>query len=109
MSGRISGIRPGNRVLYRDGDRFGVARVDLVGDRHVTGFPFDMAARRWSRRNRRIAADFVIGKLPAHNHTDRIADQLETLRQLREAERQRANREFEERVRALAAAEISFP
>ncbi len=97
----MKGINPGDRVLFRDGDRYGVARVDIVGDRHVTGFPFDTAHRRWSRRNRRIAASFVIGKLPPREHADRIAQRIEILRHQREAQRQIAQRQFEQAVQEL--------
>lgn len=97
----MNGFSPGDRVLFRDGDRFGVAKVDLVRDRHLTAFPFDTLNRRWSRRNRRIAASFVIGKLPAQEHADRIALRIERLRHEHEAQRQLAKREFEERIRRL--------
>ncbi len=97
----MNGFRPGDRVLYRDGDRFGVAQVELVKDRHLTAFPFDVAHRRWSRRNRRIAASFVIGKLPPREHADRIAARIEVLRHQREAQRQIANRQFEQAVLEL--------
>lgn len=99
----MNGLRPGDRVLYRDGDRFGVAKVDLVKDRHVTGFPFDTARRSWSRRNRRIAASFVIGKLPPREDADRIAAKINRLTNEREAQRQIANRQFEEAVRGMIA------
>lgn len=97
----MNGFSPGDRVLFRDGDRFGVAKVDLVRERHLTAFPFDTLNRRWSRRNRRIAASFVIGKLPAQEHADRIALRIERLRHQHEAERQQAKRQFEERIRSL--------
>lgn len=99
----MNGLRPGDRVLYRDGDRFGVARVDLVRDRHLTAFPFDTTHRRWSRRNRRIGLSFVIGKLPPRENADRIALRIETLRHQREAQRQIAQRLFEESVKDLIA------
>jgi hypothetical protein len=103
----MNGLRPGDRVLYRDGDLFGVAKVDLVKDRHLTAFPFDTANRRWSRRNRRIAASFVIAKLPPREQADRIALRIERLRNEREAQRQIANRKFEESVRKLVTAETT--
>lgn len=98
------GIRPGDRVLYRDGDQFGVAQVDLVKDRHVTAFPFDTTHRRWSSRNRRIAASFVVGKLPPREHADRIALRIQRLMNEREGYRQKANRWLEESVRQLVDA-----
>jgi hypothetical protein len=98
----MTGFRPGDRVLYRDGDRFAVARVDLVGERHVTGFPFDITRRTWSSRNRRIAAAFVIGKLPPQEHADRVAATINRLTNQREAMRQQANRWLEQSVRELA-------
>jgi len=99
----MNGIRPGDRVLFRDGDRFGVAKVDLVKDRHLTGFPFDTAQRGWSRRNRRIAASFVIGKLPPHEHADRIALRIQRFINEREGYRRKADRWLEQRVRELAS------
>ncbi|QDH34002.1 hypothetical protein [Porphyrobacter sp. YT40] len=98
----MTAYRPGDRVLYRDGDRFLVAKVDLVKDRHLTGFPFDPLRRRWSASRRRIACDFVVGKLPPQEHADRIAAKLEQLRNQREGMRQQANRWLEENVRELA-------
>lgn len=99
----MSTFRPGDRVLYRDGDRFFVGRVDLVKERHVTAFPFDTARRRWSSKNRRVPLNFVVGKLPPRENADRIAARISVLANLREAERQRANRQFEEGVRQLAS------
>ena len=64
----MSEYLPGDRVLYRDGDRFAVARVDLVNGRYLTGFPFCTVRRTWSAGRRRIAASFVIGKLPPQEH-----------------------------------------
>lgn len=105
----MNGIRPGDRVLYRDGDRFGVARVDLVKERHLTAYPFDTTHRRWSRRNRRIAASLVIGKLLPPARADRIAAQIESLRNQREARRQIAQREFEDSVSMLVALDLETP
>jgi hypothetical protein len=97
----MNGLRPGDRVLYRDGDRFGVARVDLVKDRHVTAFPFDPLRRSWSSKNRRIAANLVIGKLPPREHADRVAATINRLTNEREALRQQANRWMADQVREL--------
>jgi hypothetical protein len=99
--------QPGDRVVYRDGDRFMVARIDLVHGRYFTAFPFDPINRRWSRKRRRIAADFVIGKLPPHEHTDRIARRIEALRNQREALRQQANRWLEDSVRQIATQQVT--
>jgi hypothetical protein len=96
---------PGDRVLYRDGDRFLVAKIYLVRDRHLTGFPFDPTRRSWSRVNRRIARDFVIERLPASTNTQALARRIEVLRNQHEAQRQQARRAFEEQVRALARQE----
>jgi len=97
----MSEFRAGDRVLFRDGDRFGVARVDLVKDRHVTGFPFDPVRRTWSRANRRVPMFCIVGKIPAHEHSDRIADRINRLTNEREALRQQANRWLEDNVRQL--------
>ncbi len=98
----MNGFSPGDRVLFRDGDRFCVAKVDLVKDRHLTAFPFDTARRAWSRKNRRIAASFVIGKLPPRENADRIAERINRLTNEREALRQKANRWLEDKIRELA-------
>lgn len=97
----MSAYRPGDYVLYRDGDRFAVARIDLVKDRHLTGFPFDTANRRWARRNRRIAVGFVLGTLPSRLSAAAIARRIEALRNQREAQRQTAQTQFEQNVRQL--------
>ena len=93
--------RPGDRVLFRDGDRFGVAHVDLVKDRHVTGYPFDTTRRTWSSKNRRIGLSFVVAKLPRDAHPLAIAAGINRLTNEREALRQQANRWLEDRVRQL--------
>lgn len=98
----MTGLRPGDRVLYRDGDRFAVVCVDLVGDRHVTGFPFDNTRRTWAAGRRRIATSFVLGKLPPRERADRIAAKINALTQQRDAMRRKANRWLEESVRQLA-------
>lgn len=97
----MNGIRPGDRVLYRDGDRFAVACVDLVKERHLTAFPFDTGRRRWSRKNRRIPASFVIGKVSLQESPDCVAAKLNRLANEREALRQQANRWLEDSVREL--------
>ncbi len=95
-------FRPQDRVLYRDGDRFFVGRVDLVKDRYLTVFPFDPTRRSWSSKNRRVPASFVIGKLTAEEkNSDRVAEKIERLRNQREAMRQQANRWLEDNVRQL--------
>lgn len=94
-------ICPGDRILYRDGDRFGVALVELVKDRHVTAFPFDSVNLRLARVNRRIARDFVIDRLPATTNMADLAKRIEVLRNQREAMRQQANRWLADSVRQL--------
>ena len=98
----MNGLRPGDRVLYRDGDRYFVGKVDLVKERHATASSFDPLWCSWSSRNRRIAAAFVIGKLPPQEHADRIAARIERLRNQRDGYRQQANRWLKDQVRQLA-------
>lgn len=98
----MNGFRPGDRVLFRDGDRFGVACVDLVKDRHLTAFPFDTNRRRWSSKNRRIGLSFVVGKVSLTDSPDLVAAKLNRLAIEREAMRQQANRWLEDQVRELA-------
>lgn len=96
-------FNPGDRVLYRDGDRYAVARVDLVKDRHVTGFPFDPSHRRWSRVNRRIARDFILARLPPGEDPAKLARRIEALRNQRDGYRRAANTWFDQQVRQLIA------
>jgi hypothetical protein len=98
----MSDFRPGDRVLYRDGDRYFVGRVDLVKERHVTAFPFDTAKGRWAKANRRVPVGFVLGKLRPRENADQIAARLNRLANEREALRQQANRWLEDSVRELA-------
>jgi len=95
-------LRPGDRVLFRDGDRFGVARVQLVQDRYVTAFPFDPLRRSWARVNRRIGRDFLLGKLHHNITTETLVREIEILRNQRDARRQQANSWLEQAVRELA-------
>ncbi len=105
----VNGIRPGDRVIYRDIDRFGVAKVDLVKERHVTAFHFDTRNRRWARLNRRIGFSFILAKLPAGERADSVASRIDQLNNEREAQRQIANRIYEERIRQLINAETPHP
>lgn len=97
----MSDFRPADLILYRDGDRYGVARVDLVREKHLTCFPFDPTHRRWSKINRRIARHLVIQRLSRFSRPAAIAAQIEALRHERDAKRQQANTWLETRIREL--------
>lgn len=101
----MNGIAPGDRVIFRDGDRFRVARVDLVSGGYATGFPFDPARGDWSRTNRRIAASFILAKLPKGKPAAPLAARIEALHQEREARRQEANHWLREAVGELVTRE----
>jgi hypothetical protein len=93
---------PGDRVLYRDGDRFAVARVDVVKDRFLTVMPYNTERRAWSIRQRRVARGFVLGSVPKTTNVRDLVVRIEALRNQREALRQQANRWLEDSVRQLA-------
>lgn len=97
----MSEVAPGDRILFRNGERFFVARVDLVKERWVTGFAFDPVHRRWSRARSRIARTSVIDRLSTTTTTEHLVARIEQLRNQHEAQRQKAKRELEQNVRLL--------
>jgi hypothetical protein len=97
----MSEFRPGDRVIFRAGHHFGVAKVDLVKDRHVTAFAFDTNRQGWQRMRQRIQHSAILGTLPPRENADRIAKRLNRLANEREALRQQANRWLEDNVRQL--------
>lgn len=100
----MNGLRPGDRVLYRDGDSYGVARVDIVKDQSVTLRPFDLGKGSWSTKNRRMLPSFVIGKLSRREkNSDRAAEKVARLAMEREALRRQVDRQIESALRELLA------
>lgn len=93
----------GDLVVYRTLSGAGVARVQLVRERHLTAFAWRQGDRRWERRNFRIDREFVVARLDADTDPATIADQLNVLTNRRASERMQANRAFERRVDRLAA------
>ncbi len=101
----MNGITPGDRLIFRDGDRFGLARVDLVSERHVTAFTFDPRRQRYQRSRRRIPASFILAKLPEEAREDLLAARIDVLHHQREAMRQKANVWLREAVGELVLRE----
>ncbi|MBA4766093.1 MAG: hypothetical protein H2049_00475 [Porphyrobacter sp.] len=100
----MTAFRPGDRVLYRDGDSFGVARVDLVKDQSVTLYPFDLRSGTWSTKNRRLLRSLVVGKLSRREkNSDRAAEKVARLAQERDALRRQLDRQLESAVQELIA------
>jgi len=94
-------VRPGDRVLFRELDSFGVAKVDLVRERHVTCFVYQPAYRRFSALRRRIPLTSLVRKIQRHEHSERIVKRIEALRNERNGKRIEAQRWFEARVADL--------
>lgn len=95
--------RVGDLVVFRTMTDGGIARVDLVRDRHVTAFPWRQADRRWERRRSRIDRRSVVAVLPGDADPAPIADQLNVLRNLRAAERQKLDAAHRTRLQGLLA------
>lgn len=97
----MADLSPGNCILYRDGDRYLVARIDLAREGYYTAFPFDPAHRRWSKARRRLARAFVVAALPADTDVEQLSRRIECLRNQRDARRQIANHWLDRQVRQL--------
>lgn len=97
----MSDFRPGDKILFRDRGSFGLARVDLVRDRHLTCFPFDHARRRWARRNMRIAHHLVVERIEGAIDPARLARDIEALRNQRDAKRAAADAWLADQVEQL--------
>lgn len=98
----IARVANGDLVVFRTASEAGVARVDLVRDRHVTAFPWRQADRRWDRRRFRLDRGNLLAVLPEGTDPAPIADQFNVLRNQRDAERAAARTMFEQRVDRLA-------
>jgi hypothetical protein len=94
-------LTPGTCILYREGDRFAVARIDLVKDGHCTAFPFCPIRRRWLTTRRRIARDFIVAPVPAGADIAELVRRIECLRNQRDSKRQQANQWLQRRVLEL--------
>lgn len=94
-------LSPGDRVLYRDGDRYILARIDLVRQGYYTAFPFDPVHRRWERARRRIARSFIVAPVPPTVEERAIAARINALVNERNARRAAANRWLEVCLREL--------
>lgn len=97
----MADLTPGTRVLYRDGDRYILARIDLVRDGYYTAFPFDPVHRRWERARRRIARSFIIAPVPPTVEDRALAARISALTNERNARRADANHWLESRLREL--------
>lgn len=94
-------LTPGTRVLYRDGDRYILARIDLVRAGYYTAFPFDPVHRRWGRARRRIARSFIVAPVPPAVEDRAIAARINALTNERNARRAAANSWLESRLTEL--------
>lgn len=93
---------PGDLILYADRTDYGVARVELVRDRHYTSFPWLHEHRRWDRRRFRVARPRVLAVLPASSDPAVIAEKLNLFANQRAAEKASAQSRFLRRVEGLA-------
>lgn len=91
----------GDLIFYRDRTDFGVARVDLVRDRHFTCFPWNDLLLRFDLRRQRIDRHRVIARLREQSDPARIADRLNVLRNQRDARRAAANTAFLQSIKTL--------
>jgi hypothetical protein len=95
---------PADLVVFRTLSGAGVARVDLVREKHVTGFAWRQGDRRWERRNMRIGREHILAVLERDADPAPIADALNVLTNRRASERMQASRRFDARVDQLVAA-----
>lgn len=96
---------PGDTILYRDGDRYLVARIELVKGDYYTAFPFCPLRRRWHHGRRRIARDFIMSRLKPTTNVADLARRIECLRNEREAKRQQANQWLQRSIMELTQQE----
>lgn len=102
MTGKLT---PGQIVVYRDLDSYGIAKVDIVRERDVTVFPWAHANRAWAKRRQRIARDRVIGTIPRAREIEATAERLKVLANMRDAARRQAVDEFHRKAEQLVQRE----
>ena len=93
---------PGDLILFADRTDCGVARVDLVRERHYSAFPWRNKFGLWDRRRFRIQRWKVLAVLPATADPEPIADQLNVYLNQCAGEKASAQARFMRRVQGLA-------
>jgi hypothetical protein len=96
---------PGDKVIYRDGDRYFVARIELVRGGYYTATPYNPLRRGWANHQRRIARDFVLSRVAPTTQVQELVARIERLRNERDARRLDANRWLRECLIELTQAE----
>ena len=99
------GLLPGDLIVFEQRSAIGgvyaehnVARIDLIGLRHVTVFPWRMGDRKWDRRRFRVLGGQVIAALPQDADVAAVAEDLNRLRNERDLQRAAAQRRYVDRV-----------
>ncbi|MDZ4308408.1 hypothetical protein [Allopontixanthobacter sp.] len=93
--------RAGDLIFYRDRTDFGVARVDLVRERHFTCFPWHDLLLRFDKRRQRIDRHRVIARLSQASDPAAIAARLNVLRNQRDGQRAAAHAAYLQSIEKL--------
>lgn len=99
-------IKPGSIILFAENGSHGLARVDLVRERHLTSFPWSLSHREWLRGRRKIERFKVVAVLPEGLELAGISEQLVILKNKRDMELAGVKRRYIKRVTAAARAAI---
>ena len=92
-------------VVYRDRIDYGIARIDLVRERHFTCFPWRVGDRRWGNGRVRIERTRVLAVLEKGTEPAAIAEQLNIIKNQRDMQKGAAQRYYHFRVRELVGLE----
>ena len=109
MTGRalksLDEAAPGDIVVYRDRIDYGIARIDLLRERHVTCFPWRVGDRRWGKGRARIERSRVLAVLHEGADAAAIGEHLNIIKNQREMQKGAAQRYYHLRVRELVGLE----
>jgi hypothetical protein len=100
-------LHRGDIVVFRDRISYSIVRIDIVREKHVTGFGWDHTARQWQRARRRVMRNTIASTLGAESEVLPAAEKFKILANIRDAERRRVMRDFDRRVEAFLAVEAS--
>lgn len=94
----------GDRIVYSTFKGFGIARVALVRERHLTCYPWKMGDRRWALGWQRIPRAQIVAVLDRATDHVALAETLNTLDHQHDAALANARKRHRAKVIKLAEA-----
>lgn len=94
-------VQPGQIVVFRGLDSYGIARVEQVKERICTSRAWDGGNRRWAGTQKRIKRSQLEAVLPDGADVAELADRFTSLANRYDFERRQARADFHFNTRKL--------